>query len=190
MSECEIADCAVCDNGWECCNCADSVEIRGDRDSSQEHDEPILCDLCAQELAATLPGVQAELKEAQAALLIERARADAAAERQVFRLGMPTIEAVREHAEKHPVMISHPAGKRSYGGQWIVIDKQSSFDAPQFVRLKICTELDIGPPSEDQGEFVGRVLIQNGFSFWQALHLCKWAERSLYLPVSPRGLPL
>lgn len=106
-----------------------------------------------------------------------------------FRRGMPTPDQVREHAEKHPCIDSR---ERHHGGNWIVIDDQSSFGCmPQFARLKIGDDADCDPTHGlNPKDFVGRVLIENGISFWQPLHLCRWAERSLYLPVSPRGLPL
>lgn len=106
-----------------------------------------------------------------------------------FTRGAPTPEQVREHIKNHALNKDPKFALRLPCAQWIVIDEEETYQDPQFIRLKIGAQHDV-KHGNDPKDIIGQVVVQNGYAFWQPLLLCKWAQRSLYLPVSRRGLPL
>ena len=98
-----------------------------------------------------------------------------------FIVGVPSLDAVRRHAQEHPV-IDHRGVPQ--GGLWIAIDPEDPF-GPNFLRLKVGIDHRVKIADEKAEE----VVLQNGRCFWQSLQ-CKWASRCHYLPVTPRGLPI
>lgn len=106
-----------------------------------------------------------------------------------FTRGAPTPSQVQDHVMRHPFIDDR--GK-TQGGLWIVLDEQGTFGPhPHFIRLKLGTEKDVTPHQKDKADIIiGQVVLQNGHTFWQPLSETKWGARSLYLPVTSRGLPL
>lgn len=87
---------------------------------------------------------------------------------------MPTPEEVERHAREHPYYDGYGG---SHGGLWITRDPEHPVarNYPSIVRLKT------------EG---GVVMIENGFSFWQPLRQCRWAQRATYTPVTADAMPL
>lgn len=101
-----------------------------------------------------------------------------------YIVGVPSLDAVRRHAQEHPV-IDHRGDTQ--GGLWIVVDPEDPFGT-QFLRLKV--SFDHHVKVADRSWKDEEVVLQNGRCFWQSLLQCKWASRCHYLPVTPRGLPI
>lgn len=105
--------------------------------------------------------------------------------------GMPSVVEVQEHSNNYPVADG--------GGVWLVMHDHSPFGPyASLVRLRPAKMGDsyittVSENGKDQTMRVhllpGTVLLQNGFSFWQPLELCKWVETSRFRPCTPEGLP-
>lgn len=76
--------------------------------------------------------------------------------------GLPSPEDVTAHAQA--------AAVHDDGAQWLCTDR--TFPGVTVIRLKV---LD------------GRVMLQNGHSFWQALDECRWAPKARFRPVDVEG---
>jgi len=98
-----------------------------------------------------------------------------------FTRGAPSPAVVQAHVDAHP---------HDQGSLWLVIDPHGDPPRPGFLSLRLGALDDLPHMFEKDAAILGQVLLRNGLTSWQSLLATQWAARSLFLPVSPRGLPL
>jgi hypothetical protein len=114
-----------------------------------------------------------------------------------FRKGMPSVAEIEEHTKEHPFIDDRG---HLMGAIWMVIDEEGNFGPyPQHCRLRMARpdeeiivneETPAGAMKPTRVKVPGKILLANGWSFWQLLEKCHWAERSVYVPCTARGVPL
>jgi hypothetical protein len=109
-----------------------------------------------------------------------------------FRKGFPSVEEVLKHQQEYPIPNDYRpvylrANPKHIGANWISMD--------EFGRLQHLT-LRIGAPGEkffsgnEKINVNGKILVENGNSFWQLFEQCGWASKHSFTPVDQKGVPV
>lgn len=113
----------------------------------------------------------------------------------ILRSGIPSFAEVATHEEQRAYVDDRG---RECGAYWLCVDPKGTFGpAPQLLRLRaakdgeilLVTNNDREPATITDTDVTGKVLLSNGWAFWQILERCVWAERSLWAPCTALGIP-